>query len=362
MSLAPFSIQSRTRAYRVVFASSVQQALEEDTEPHRTWYLVDRLVAQLFPDVLSRVPAHRVFWVDASEENKSYERLAPLLEWLIDSGCRRAHRLVVVGGGVTQDIGCFVASVLYRGIEWVFVPTTLLAQCDSCIGSKSSLNVGNRKNQLGTYYPPKEVRITTSFLRTLDRRDIWSGVGEAVKLHLIDGADSTNWVRAAVEEGTWGEDRLLELIHRSLQIKKRFIEADEYDQGVRLVLNYGHTFGHAFEAATDFAIPHGIAVSLGMACATYVSERLGLLDDGAFAQLYRWLPRCFDDSAGTLARADLGRILSAMANDKKAEGDRFVLLLPARSGEIARHSLDSEVVRALLPSAIAAVSSPSLSM
>ena len=186
-------IQSHSHPYTVVECGDVASALA--ALDGSAFYLVDDNVATLYSQQLACGPADRLYRISASEEAKSYEQLGPVFCWLLDARCRRASQLVVVGGGVLQDIGCFVASVLLRGIRWTLLPTTLLAQCDSCIGSKSSLNINRFKNQLGTFYPPHEIRLTTEFLRTLSPQEIASGLGEAIKLHLIDGQESIDWLR-----------------------------------------------------------------------------------------------------------------------------------------------------------------------
>ena len=117
----------------------------------------------------------------------SFEKLAPVFVWLLENGLKRDGRLLVIGGGVLQDIGCFIASVLFRGVRWEFIPTTLLAQCDSCIGSKSSINIESYKNQIGTFYAPDRVLLVTQALQTLPWDEVRSGLGEVIKLHLIAG-------------------------------------------------------------------------------------------------------------------------------------------------------------------------------
>ena len=158
-----------------------------------------------------------------------------------------------------------MASVLYRGVGWIYVPTTLLAMADSCIGGKTSLNLGSRKNLLGTIYPPNRVIVHAPFVNTLSGDDFASGVGEIVKLHMLGGAGHAEELRAILPALM---SRETSVVHRatrtSLEVKRDFIEEDEFDRGRRNLLNYGHCFGHALEAASDFAIPHGLAVVVGM--------------------------------------------------------------------------------------------------
>ncbi len=195
---------------------------------------------------------------------------------MLSSGFRRDCRLLAIGGGVIQDITAFLATILMRGVGWEFIPTTLLAQCDSCIGAKSSINIAAFKNQLGSFHPPRRIHLCTGLLESLGEDAVRSGMGEILKFHLVEGGATWEAVRALPPAPSL--DVLEGLVWRSLEIKRRYIEADELDTGIRAILNYGHTFGHAFESVSGFAIPHGIAVALGMAAATWISHARGMID------------------------------------------------------------------------------------
>ena len=230
-------------------------------------------------------PPENVRVIEASEGAKSLDALGPHVEWLLRSGFRRDCLLLVIGGGVLQDLSCFIASTLFRGVGWTLIPTTLLAQCDSCIGSKSSINVGPYKNQMGTFYPPHQVLLAFDVLKSLPPDEIRSGLGEIIKLHLIEGEDAVTRLRPKLA-GFEADPKLMrEMVWDSLTIKKRFIEEDEYDKGIRNLLNYGHTFGHAYESATHYAIPHGISVTLGVLTATFFSAELGWVSADYFQSL-----------------------------------------------------------------------------
>jgi 3-dehydroquinate synthase len=348
-------IKSHSHNYAVVECDSVAAALAPPDDASSTFYLADQRVAELYSRQFGALPADRIFRIEASEEAKSYERMAPVFYWLLESGCRRNSRLVVIGGGVLQDIGCFAASVLMRGIRWTLVPTTLLAQCDSCIGSKSSLNVGRFKNQLGTFYSPHEVRLAVEFLGTLTQKEILSGLGEAIKLHLIDGPASVERLRGELASLGAASLPLRKIVWDSLTIKKRYIEEDEFDRGVRNLLNYGHTFAHAFEPAAGYAIPHGIAVSLGVACATYVSEQLGLAPAGSFKELLAWLKPCFGGCEDVLRRVDAPTVIAGMKRDKKNDGDKITLIATRGPGSMEKIGLEADGLQGLMQGCIGAL-------
>jgi 3-dehydroquinate synthase len=341
-------IRSQSHSYTVVEYGTLDAALAPPDDSGSTFYLVDQKIADLYgPQLAAAAPPERIHRIVASETAKSYEQLGPVFCWLLDGGCRRTSQLVVVGGGVLQDIGCFIASVLFRGIRWTLLPTTLLAQCDSCIGSKSSLNIHRFKNQLGTFYPPHEVRLAFEFLKTLSHEEILSGLGEAIKLHLIDGPESVRRLRAKLAAPP-SEIPLHDIVRDSLRIKKQFIEEDEFDRGVRNLLNYGHTFAHALESATRYEIPHGIAVTLGLACATYFSERLGKVPAGSYDDLLGWLRPYYGNYVDSVRRVDLTAVVGAMKQDKKNRGDEITFILTRGPGQMEKAGLSAHEALKLL--------------
>jgi len=350
------NIQSKSHPYRVIESPSPRAAIETLENRDTAFYLVDRKVAQLYEgEFAGLIPPERCYQIEASEHAKSYEQLAPIFCWLLESKCRRTSNLVVIGGGVLQDIGCFIASVLMRGVRWTLIPTTLLAQCDSCIGSKSSLNINRFKNQLGTFYAPHEVRLAFDFLKTLTTEELRSGLGEAIKLHLIEGQEAADRLRATMANTAPQDLPLPTIIWDSLRIKKRFIEEDEFDLGVRNLLNYGHTFAHAFESATQYAIPHGIAVIMGIACATYFSEQLKLAPPGSFDDIRAWTRPFYADYLAPLMQVDVATILSGMKQDKKNQGDQVMFVLTRGPGMMSKLGLEAQAVPALLTSCLEAL-------
>jgi len=187
--LAPLTIQSHRGPYAVHFEEHPFAALAA-AGTERRHFVIDARVAALYATQLAPIlEAPSVLCVDANESNKSMERFPNYVRHFVDHGARRADCLVAIGGGVIQDITAFVAATLFRGLDWEFHPTTLLAQADSAIGSKSSVNVGALKNVLGTFTPPRAVYIATAVLDTLADVDIRSGIGEMLKVHIISGPD-----------------------------------------------------------------------------------------------------------------------------------------------------------------------------
>jgi 3-dehydroquinate synthase len=219
-------------------------------------------------------------------------------------------------------------------MDWAFLPTTLLAQADSCIGSKSSINAAGIKNLVGNFYPPRQISVAAKFLGTLDPRDVRSGVGEMLKVHIIDGPASYDRIAAAYDALFSDRTAMLSFIRNSLLIKKRIIELDEFDRGPRNVMNYGHSFGHAIEAATNFAVPHGIAVTMGMDMANHVALRMGRLPQADFARMHPALRKNYDGYEKVAV--PLPQLFDALSRDKKNVGNDLTLILPDANSHIEK--------------------------
>jgi 3-dehydroquinate synthase len=217
-------------------------------------------------------------------------------------------------------------------VPYVYVPTTLLAMADSCIGAKCAVNLGAFKNQLGTFQSPRRVLVCERFVDTLAPDDVRSGYGEMIKLAIIDSAAAFARLRDDVTAGGFGGPPLAAHIRASLETKRRIIEIDEYERDLRRILNYGHTFGHALEAVTENAVPHGLAVAWGVDVANFVAWRLGLLDRAVYSDVHAFVARCF---AFRPARVyDAASIVTAMKRDKKAAAGTVALVLAHALGDV----------------------------
>jgi len=222
-----------------------------------------------------------------------------------------------------------------RGVSWYFYPTTLLAQADSCIGSKSSINCGDSKNILGTFTPANKVVIGSEFLNTLDERDVRSGVGEMLKVHGIAGKNFFDDISVNYNNLFLDDDVMQRYIYNSLEIKKEYIEIDEFDKGVRNIFNYGHSLGHAIEAATNFAIPHGIAVTIGMDMANWLSPQIGDGDMNNYNRMHYVLRNNYRGFESV--DIPLTPFMRALAKDKKNIGrGEVTLILPNSKSEIEK--------------------------
>jgi 3-dehydroquinate synthase len=331
-------IHSKARDYKAQFVDNFEISLQERLRPGDV-IILDKNVFDLYKKSFDHItPDVMVMLLNATEEQKSYEQIAPIIDQLIGKGFRKNNRLIAIGGGITQDVTGFTASILFRGVEWLFFPTTLLAQGDSCIGSKTSINFGRYKNQLGNFYPPSEVIIDLRFLDTLADREIRSGLGEMMHYFILASEEDFHRIQREYSLSLKDNRLLAGLIARCLEIKKGFIEIDEYDKAERRILNYGHSFGHAIEGITDYRVPHGIAVSYGMDIANYISEKLGYISEELRQEIRDLL--AMNWTGIPLGEIDLEAFTNALRKDKKNIGSDVRVILMRGLGKTFITSLE----------------------
>ncbi len=320
-------IKSSTKEYQVNIYDHFDKIHEENIDS-KTFVVVDHVLYDLYKERLfAGIVPEQLYLLDATEENKTIETALEICEIMTGIPAKRNAKLVSFGGGIVQDVTGFVANILYRGIHWTFYPTTLLAACDSCIGGKTSLNYKKFKNLLGTFYPPDEVNICTPFFQTLSERDFQSGLGEVVKFNVMFGEIGiTNMEQNIDTLLQRNETKLMEFVNSSLLFKKNFIEEDEFDRGVRIHLNFAHTFGHAFETVSGYAIPHGTAVAMGTIVANRISLGRGWLSEEKVLRVEGILWKIIHVDMDE-AISDMDRILSAIRKDKKQVGNSLTAVL-----------------------------------
>jgi len=279
------------------------------------------------------IPAH-VFSVASGEQSKTIETANSLWETLLEDGTDRKSVLVAVGGGVVGDLGGFVAATYARGIRFFQVPTTLLAQVDSSVGGKVGIDLTAAKNMVGAFHQPLGVLIDTETLQTLPEKEYLSGLGEVLKYGVSLDAALFEYIEANVEPIKRRDNAVLQkIVSECCRIKAQIVAEDEYETtGRRILLNYGHTFGHAFEIASRYTILHGLAVSMGMICAARLALRLGLVDE-AFLQRQLALHRALNLPVEYPVEFESWRIVELMQRDKKTEHGKLRFVLPTRLGQ-----------------------------
>lgn len=283
--------------------------------------------------------------IEATEDSKDLDNISKVILQLKTLKVTKDYQILSIGGGVIQDISCFVASIYMRGINWLYFPTTLLGMVDSCIGGKSSINASGIKNIIGNFYPPQSIYIDTLFLNTLNSMQYKAGLCEAVKICFaaLDGNSFTDYLRLTANSQNIN---MLDVISLTLKTKKWFIEQDEFDKKERQLLNFGHTFGHAIEAATHYKIPHGIAVGLGMIWAcnlskniySHISSNGQARIDNLMKYLTLLLIECPDlDLALIYDNLDL--LLEKFELDKKHNANSYMCIIPNAEGYLEKKAL-----------------------
>jgi 3-dehydroquinate synthase len=274
--------------------------------------------------------------VEAGEMTKSVETADDLWKKFVDLGADRKTIVVAVGGGVIGDLAGFVAATYARGLALVQIPTTLLAQVDSSVGGKVGVNLPHAKNMVGAFWQPLGVLIDTAVLETLPPREYRSGLAEVVKYGVILDAEFFAFLEAHVAGLVERHaDVLRRVIARCCELKAQVVSKDEREEtGLRAVLNYGHTFCHAFETLTGYKrFLHGEAVAIGMCCASRLAERLGRIDVGFTLRQQNLLER-LGLSVEPPLDLDPAAVLVAMGRDKKVEHGKLWFVLPTRMGQV----------------------------
>lgn len=291
----------------------------------------------------------RVYVLKPGEKSKSLDVVEGIYKDLIENNYDRSTTILSLGGGVVGDVSGFVASTYLRGVDYIQIPTTLLAQVDSSIGGKVGLDFGKYKNMIGSFYFPIANFIDVKLLNTLDKRELTSGLGEIIKYGIIKDYDFLKYVTNNTSRiFDCDEDVLLNMVEKSVSIKSEVVNKDERDLGIRRILNFGHTIGHGIESLFGFnTYNHGEAVILGMMYETYISKEMGLIDDEYFNEiiinLINLVPNkpYIDTGDGSLSR-----IINIISHDKKNIDGNIVFVLPVGLGKVeVFDDIDIELIK-----------------
>ena len=336
----------------------------------RTAIVTDRTVASHWLEKTEAslaeagIPTSRIV-VDEGEGSKSYAGLEKVSEALIGARIERNDLVVALGGGVVGDLAGFAAAILRRGVDFVQVPTSLLAQVDSSVGGKTGINSPQGKNLLGAFHQPALVVADTRVLDTLSPRQFRAGYAEVAKYGLLGDAAFFNWLEANHGDIFAGGSAREHAIATSCRAKAAIVARDERETGDRALLNLGHTFGHALEAATGFSdrLFHGEGVSVGMVLAAEFSAQLGMMADSDAARVERHLasvglPTHLQDIAGFTQEglADADALMALMAQDKKVKrGKLTFILLEAVGRAVIANDVEPALVRDFLKAKLAKV-------
>lgn len=345
-------------SYRVVVepgaSARVASLLGDLGSAHRIAVITDTNVEHLYARrIISQLGDRaRMFTIAPGERTKTRETWGELTDALIADGFARDSLIVAVGGGVVGDLAGFVAATFMRGVPFVQIPTTLLSMIDASVGGKTGVDTPAGKNLVGAFHQPSLVIADPQTLTTLPGNHFRAGLAEALKHGVIADAKYFDHIAAARESTARDERALTDLIADSVRIKASVVSRDEREAGLRKVLNFGHTIGHAIESVSNYRLLHGEAVAIGMALESALAERIGVAEPGTTATICSaleaiGLPAAFPSLDGAA-------VLEATKADKKSRAGRVEYALPSRIGSMAGESsgygiaVDDEQVASVL--------------
>ena len=343
--------------YDIVFAKDFQGLLEElkelEVSNRRLCIITDSNVDKLYGEEVQKLLEGNCLKVakyafPAGEENKNLDTVKEVYKYLIEEGFDRKDILLALGGGVVGDLTGYVAATYLRGVDYIQIPTTLLAQTDSSIGGKTGVDFDGYKNMVGAFKMPRLVYQNLSVLKTLDDRQFFSGFAEVMKHGLIKDAIFYEWLIENMYEICERDlDVLEEMLMRSCSVKKLVVEKDPTEQGDRALLNLGHTIGHAIEKAKNFELFHGECVALGIVASAYISWKKEMLSMDEYYEIRDmfvpfYLPITVEDIVPE-------EILKLTKSDKKMESGKikFVLLKKIGKAVIDKTVTDDEILAAV---------------
>lgn len=350
-------MMNRKPCYDIVFAPNFESLQEElallETAEKKLCIVTDSKVDSIYGEaVLSLIQGSCAkavkFVFENGEENKNLDTVKKLYQFLIEEKFDRKDMLVALGGGVVGDLTGFAAATFLRGIDFIQIPTTLLAQADSSIGGKTGVDFDGYKNMVGAFKMPRLVYMNLSTLQTLDERQYYAGFAEIMKHGLIRDAIFYEWLLENMYEICERDLNIVEeMLVRSCTVKKMIVEKDPTEQGDRALLNLGHTIGHAIEKAKNFELLHGECVALGIVAAAYISWKKELLSMDEYYEIRDmfvpfYLPITVDN-------IDPAEIVALTKSDKKIEGNtiKFVLLKKIGKAVIDRTVTEEEMLAAV---------------
>ncbi len=279
--------------------------------------------------------------IEAGEHSKTLETTQNIYKFLYTQKVDRSSTVIALGGGVTGDVAGFAASTYLRGINFIQVPTSLLAQADSGVGGKVGVDFKGAKNLIGSFYQPRMVYININTLRTLPVRELKSGLAETIKHGIICDEDFFEYISCNIEKiFLYDEIVLMDLAKRNCEIKGFVVERDENENGLREVLNFGHTIGHAVESVTNFKLLHGECVSIGIIGAFKMAELLGFVEKNLVSRVEKTLKNA--ELPVKLPSLDLENLYNQMLFDKKVRNGRISFILPERIGKIKKYKTNDK--------------------
>lgn len=363
LSLQTVHVDLGERSYDIEIGSgnlaNFDGLLEQCDNASHAVLITDENVDSLYGDRVADALTAADFEVDImvvnpGEQSKSTDMAAELWETMLEEGTDRKSLVIALGGGVVGDLAGFMAATFARGLRFIQIPTTLLAQVDSSVGGKVGVNLPRAKNMVGAFWQPLAVLVDVDTLQSLPDREYRAGLAEVVKYGVILDVEFFGFLEQHVDAIAAREPATLQqIVQRCCRLKANVVEKDEREEtGLRAVLNYGHTFCHALEAATGYGeLLHGEGVSIGMMCASRLAQRLGRVDADFSERQFNLLSKL--GLPTTVPESDHDELLQLMVHDKKTANGQLRFVLPTRMGhvELVGDVSDADVLAAMQESA-----------
>ncbi len=328
-------------SYDILFKSDFEDlaaSIKTVSKTQKLLVVTDSNVAKLYADeVVEKLKAGgfdtSLHIFEAGEENKNMDAILGICKACIDNGLDRKSMIVALGGGVVGDMAGFAAAIYMRGIDFVQIPTTLLSQSDSSVGGKTGVDFAQSKNIIGAFHQPKLVYMNVNTLRTLPEREFISGMGEVIKHGIIRNSSFFEYIEKNADSIKKLENEvLLGMAKENCAVKADVVSNDEKENGLRAILNFGHTIGHAVESSFDFQLTHGACVGLGMCAASYISVKRGLISADKLERIEKVLTAYGFDIKADIKSNDV--VYEYMQHDKKKSAGRLKFILPTGIGTV----------------------------
>lgn len=334
----------------IIIGQDILGNLKSTIENNKCFFVIDKFIYEKFYDIyfkeiLCNVSLEDIYLFECNEKNKDIDNALLIIKKLNFRNHLRNSVLIGIGGGIIGDIVGFVSSVYMRGIKFINVPTTFLAQIDSSIGGKNALNIKECKNLIGTFYHPKEIIIDTKFLNTISKRELVSGLAEAIKYGIVFEYEFLDYIKNNLDNIlNLDVDVMKKVVLKSCKFKTNIVEQDEYDFSLRKILNYGHTIGHALESVTNYSLyTHGEAVFVGMFYETCIAYEIGIINEEYFNYIMDILKKFRVSIDVSLFSSDL--FYEALLRDKKNKSEKISFILPTGCSKVLEYMFSLDEVK-----------------
>lgn len=342
------NVDLNEKNYDILIGKDILDNIEDliDDNEETNFIITDRNVNALYSNKLDFLKNYHKIIIEPGENSKTIDTAIDILKQMLIKGLSRKSKVIAFGGGVVGDLAGFCSSIYMRGISFIQIPTTLLAQVDSSVGGKTGVNLLEYKNSIGSFYQPTKVIMDTELLKTLPYKQLLSGIGEIIKYGIIYDYFFFQYIVKEIEKiKTLDPDVILYVIKRCCEIKGEIVSKDEKEEGVRKILNFGHTIGHGIEAVTSFSkYTHGEAIIIGMYEEILLAQRLGLINNDYAIEILEFLESLdIDLDISSYPKNDL---IDFILHDKKNLKGKISFILPVSPGKVKEIFLEKEYLYA----------------